>query len=87
MVSFCKDIVLDCLEFRLEIDSYMDSYPRWNRKFFPTALRCEKSGFWSYFMSPEGKCYTTFKSEELKIIAERVLLLFVTISCSGVHYI
>lgn len=27
--------------------------------------RCEKSGFWSYFMSPEGKCYTTFKAEEL----------------------
>ena len=30
---------------------------------------------------------TTFKAEELKIITERVLLLFVTISCSGVHYI
>lgn len=31
--------------------------------------------------------YTTFKAEELKIVAERVLLLFVTASCSGVHYI
>lgn len=30
---------------------------------------------------------TTFKAEELKIITERVLLLFVTTSCSGVHYI
>lgn len=54
-VSSCEDISLDCFGFRLGIDSYMDSYPQWNRKFFPTALRCEKSGFWSCFMSPEGK--------------------------------
>lgn len=54
-VSSCEDIFLDCFGFRLGIDSYMDSYPQWNRKFFPTALRCEKSGFWSCFMSPEGK--------------------------------
>jgi len=54
-VSSCEDISLDCFGFRLGIDSYMDSYPQWNRKFFPTALRCEKLGFWSCFMSPEGK--------------------------------
>ena len=42
-VSSCEDIFLDCHGFRLGIDSYMDSYPQWNRKFFPTALRCEKS--------------------------------------------
>jgi hypothetical protein len=54
-VSSCEDIFLDCFGFRLGIDSYMDSYPQWNRKFFPTALRCERSGFWSCFMSPEGK--------------------------------
>lgn len=41
--------------FRLGIDTYMDTYPQWNEKFFPTALRCEKTGFWSCFMSPEGK--------------------------------
>lgn len=61
MVSFCQDIVLDCLGFRLGIDSYMDSYPQWNRKFFPTALRCEKSVFWSYFISPEGKMLYNFQ--------------------------
>lgn len=54
-VSSCEDISLECFGFRLGIDSHMDSYPQWNRKFFPTALRCEKSGFWSCFMSPEGK--------------------------------
>lgn len=30
---------------------------------------------------------TIFKAEEFKIHTERDLLLFVTISCSGVHYI
>ena len=30
---------------------------------------------------------TTFKAAELLIITERVLLLFITISCSGVRYI
>lgn len=30
---------------------------------------------------------TTFKTENYKIHTERVLLLFVTASCSGVHYI
>lgn len=42
--------------FRLGIDTYMEKYPEWNYKFFPTALRCEKNGFWSCFMSPLGKC-------------------------------
>lgn len=42
-VSSHEDIFPDCFGFRLGIDSYMDSDPQWNRKFFPTALRCEKS--------------------------------------------
>lgn len=41
--------------FRLGIDTYMDRYPDWNEKYFPSALRCEKKGFWSCFMSPLGK--------------------------------
>lgn len=41
--------------FRLGIDTYMESYPQWNDKYFPTALRCEKNGFWSCFMAPNGK--------------------------------
>lgn len=64
-VSSCEDIFLDCFGFRLGIDSYMDSYPQWNRKFFPAALRCEKSGFWSCFMSPEGKMLHNFQGRRI----------------------
>lgn len=39
---------------RTGIDCYMQSYPSWNDKFFPTALRCEKNGFWGCCMSPSG---------------------------------
>ena len=43
------------LGFRLGIDTYMEKYPDWNERYFPTAMRCEKRGFWSCFMSPLGK--------------------------------
>ncbi len=43
---------------RLGIDTYMDQYPDWNSKLFPTMLRCEKTHFWGYFMSPAGKIVT-----------------------------
>ena len=49
-----KDIVPDAVVLRLGIDSYMDSYPEWNEKLFPTTLRCEKTHFWGYFSSPNG---------------------------------
>ncbi len=39
----------------LGINSYMDAYPAWNDRYFPTLLRCEKTHFWGYFMSPLGK--------------------------------
>lgn len=48
-------IKLKRLGMRLGIDTYMDKYPDWNDKYFPSALRCEKQGFWSCFMSPLGK--------------------------------
>ena len=48
-------IRLKRLGMRLGIDTYMDKYPDWNYKYFPSALRCEKQGFWSCFMSPLGK--------------------------------
>lgn len=54
-ISANKSVSVDCFGFRLGIDTYMDKYPQWNSKFFPTALRCEKNGFWSCFMTPEGK--------------------------------
>jgi len=43
------------LGLRLGIDTYMEKYPDWNDKLFPTLLRCESTHFWGYFMSPAGK--------------------------------
>lgn len=37
------------------LNPYMDHYPDWEDKFFPTLLRCEKTHFWGYLMSPLGK--------------------------------
>ncbi|MGM9589149.1 MAG: hypothetical protein ACI3W5_07085 [Faecousia sp.] len=37
--------------FRTGVDSYMESYPQWNDKFFPTLLRCEKTHLWGYYMN------------------------------------
>lgn len=54
-VSAEGEVPVKRLGFRLGIDSYMVSYPEWNEKYFPSALRCEKNGFWSCFMSPTGK--------------------------------
>ena len=48
------DITPEAVVLRLGIDSYMDSYPEWNNKLFPTTLRCEKTHFWGYFSSPCG---------------------------------
>ena len=48
------DIVPEAVVLRLGIDSYMDSYPEWNDKLFPTTLRCEKTHFWGYFSAPNG---------------------------------
>ncbi len=42
----------------LGIDSEMLSYPRWNYSYFPTLLRCEKTHFWGYLMTPYGRIMT-----------------------------
>lgn len=39
----------------LGIDCAMVKFPDWNYYYFPTLLRCEKSHFWGYFMTPKGK--------------------------------
>ncbi len=39
---------------RLGLDTCMETYPDWNGKLFPTLLRCERTHFWGYCMSPEG---------------------------------
>ena len=46
------------LSLRLGIDTEMASYPHWRNVFFPTLMRCEKSHFWGYFMTPTGRILT-----------------------------
>src|SRR6202789_1343263 len=42
----------------LGINCEMLSYPKWNDRYFPTLLRCEKTHFWGYFMTPQGRIMT-----------------------------
>lgn len=37
------------------IDCYMEGYPQWDNKFFPTAQRCERRGFWAVYRTPGGR--------------------------------
>ena len=48
------DFYADYIFFELGVNSYMESYPQWSDKFFPTLLRLEKTHFYGYFQSPEG---------------------------------
>lgn len=45
------------------IDCYMEKYPEWNHKLFPTLLRCEKNHFWGYNEMPDGTVLA-YASEE-----------------------
>ena len=45
----------DRLPLTLGIDSFMNSYPRWNDLFFPTCFRCEPTHLWGYLITPRGK--------------------------------
>lgn len=40
---------------KLGVDTYMDSYPEWYGKFFPTLAVCEPDHFYGYMQSPGGK--------------------------------
>lgn len=40
---------------RLGIDTYMDKYPEWLNKYFPTLFYCSPTHFHGYFQSPSGK--------------------------------
>lgn len=39
---------------QLGIDTYMDKYPDWYGKYFPTLMRNEKSHFYGYLQAPSG---------------------------------
>lgn len=49
--------------FNLGVDSYMESYPEWNEKFFPTLLRCEKTHLFGYFMNTKKESLAIVSSE------------------------
>lgn len=38
---------------KMGIDTYMDKYPDWFHKYFPTLMRCEKTHFYGYMQTPE----------------------------------
>ena len=39
---------------RLGIDTYMEKFPAWFGKYFPTLMRCEKTHFYGYLQTPGG---------------------------------
>ncbi len=39
----------------LGINCEMKTYPSWDFRYFPTLLRCEKTHFWGYLMTPMGR--------------------------------
>lgn len=39
---------------KLGIDTYMDKYPEWNHKYFPTLMRNERTHFYGYMQTPGG---------------------------------
>lgn len=39
---------------RLGIDTYMEKYPDWFGKYFPTLMRCEQTHFYGYLQTPAG---------------------------------
>ncbi len=51
------DIDIRRLSLRTGIDCYMEKYPEWNEKFFPTLIRCEKTHLWGYFEGPSGNAF------------------------------
>lgn len=59
----CKNLLSEELKdvrlsLRLGIDTEMASYPHWHDVFFPTLMRCEKTHFWGYLMTPLGRILT-----------------------------
>jgi len=46
---------VDTLVLRTGIIMEMDSYPQWNKVYFPTMMRWEKAFFCGHLMNPEGR--------------------------------
>jgi hypothetical protein len=50
---------------KLGIDAYMDKYPEWMKKYFPTLLYNEKTHFWGYMQSPNGNVLGIFSRQPI----------------------
>lgn len=50
---------------RLGIDTYMDKYPDWYDKFFPTLAVCEADHFYGYMQSPGGRVKAVVSSDPI----------------------
>lgn len=55
-----RDYTPEAIGLKLGVDSYMVEFPQWNEAYFPTFMRCEKTHFWGYFMSPLQKAAAVF---------------------------
>lgn len=53
-----KDLKNVQLSLRSGVNTCMTHYPQWRSIYFPTLLRCEKTHFWGYLMSPNGGIIT-----------------------------
>ena len=47
------------------VDTYMEKYPLWHEKFFPTLLRCEKTHLWGYYMNTSENALAIATSESV----------------------
>ena len=50
---------------KLGIDTYMDRFPNWLKKYFPTLLRNEKTHFYGYMQTPTGHTLALFSPQPI----------------------
>jgi hypothetical protein len=66
MTNKGKDVYSPKYErLNMGINTEMKKFPDWNEVFFPTLLRCEKTHFWGYLMTPKGKIVTVGSAEPI----------------------
>ena len=93
-----SDFAPEALGLKLGVDTYMIEYPQWNDVFFPTMLRCEKTHFWGYMMSPTGNAvvlscpspvaaweldYNMFGDEDTADFGHRIYTANLLLLCRG----
>jgi len=50
-IENCGEDFSGRIGLHMGVDTYMEKYPTWHDKFFPTLLRCEKTHLWGYYMN------------------------------------